>query len=460
MDRVIQQINSFVEENAEALFQDIKRLVAVNSIETGAAENAPFGPGPKEALETALQIAKELKLDTVNCDNYIGYASVGGEKEPYLATISHVDIVPAGNGWKSDPFIMREREGYIIGRGVIDDKGPTVVCLYALKFLKEQGIELKYPVRALIGANEETGMKDVEYYLEHNPAPMFCFSPDAEFPLICGEKGIWHGVMKSRCNADNILEIHGGFAPNAIPDLCEAVVKADHLESTECVNAEEKDAGLWYLTARGKAGHASMPEGTRNAIGILIDYILENGITNGEEKQFLEYASLVHHAYDGSLLGIDATFEGFTPLTIVTGIIGMEDGKIFQTLDSRYVPTTNAEKIVKQLNVCFENSVEVISQRDAAPFYKSPDSPEIVACMEAYREITNDPIAQPFTIGGGTYARHFPNAVGFGPEYAERKRPEFVGFMHGAEEAACKEELLESLKIYILTLLRLEALEK
>ena len=454
-----QTIDAYAEANGEALFRDISRLVAVNSMEEEPAGDAPYGPGPKKALETGLAIARELGLDAVNCENYIGYASVGGSGDRYLATITHVDIVPAGNGWKADPFIMREREGYILGRGVIDDKGPSVVCLYALKFLKEQGIELKYPVRALLGANEETGMRDVEYYLAHEPAPLFCFSPDADFPLICGEKGIWHGTMKAKAAAQKILDIHGGFAPNAIPNLCEATVRAEHLESSASVDAEETEPGVWHLTAHGKAGHASMPEGTRNAIGILLDYIWKNGIAEGEEEAFVADALLVHQAYDGSALGIDAKFDGFTPLTVVSGMIGMEDGKIWQSLDSRYVPTTSAAQIVETMKRRVGNTSKIVSLRDAEPFYKSPDCPEIAACMEAYRAVTGDAKAEPFTIGGGTYARHFPNAVGFGPEYSDRVRPDFVGSMHGAEEGASKAELLESLKIYIRTLLNLEELD-
>jgi hypothetical protein len=77
---------------------------------------------------------------TRNCENYIGYAELAGaDPEKYLATICHVDVVPVGNGWTADPFKMRIQDGWLLGRGVSDDKGPMIVTLYALKFLKEQG---------------------------------------------------------------------------------------------------------------------------------------------------------------------------------------------------------------------------------------------------------------------------------------------------------------------------------
>ena len=458
MNRDIQkEITEFIDKHYEQIFRDIAKLVAVNSVEELGKDDTPFGPGPKKALECALEIAGELGLNTHNCEDKIGYACIGGDSDKYLATITHVDVVPAGNGWKADPFVMRDVEGYIIGRGVLDDKGPSVICLYALKFIKESGISLKYPIRALLGANEETGMRDVEHYLAHYPAPLFCFSPDADFPLICGEKGIWHGKMFACSKADAIVDIHGGVAVNAIPDLCEATVKAEKLESTAEVEAAQEGA-LWHLTAHGVAGHASMPEGTKNAIGIMLDYILANNLAKGKEKDFLEAAVRVHHAWDGSKIGIAAQSEGFTPLTIVSGMIGVDDGVIRQTLDSRYVPTITGEEILNRMQENFGDAAIVECSRDAAPFYKSPDSAEIVACMKAFYEVTGSDAA-PFTIGGGTYSRDFPNAVGFGPEYPNRKRPGFAGSIHGAEEAASKEELLEALKIYILALLNLEEID-
>ena len=451
------KIEKFIEDNQDRLFRDIARLITVNSVEKLGENGTPFGEGPEKALTEALMIADKLGLGTRNCEDKIGYAFVGGEGEHYLATITHVDVVPAGNGWKADPFVMRDVDGYVLGRGVLDDKGPSVICLYALKFIKELGLELKYPIRALLGANEETGMRDVEHYLANYPAPLFCFSPDADFPLICGEKGIWHGRMTACKKAEAIIEIKGGVAVNAIPDLCEAKVKADRLESTAEVEAVQ-EGEYWYLTAHGIAGHASMPEGTKNAIGVMLDYILDHGIVKGDEKAFLEAAALVHRAWDGSLIGISAQSEGFSPLTVISGMIAMQDGRIWQSLDSRYVPSISGKDILCRLQEKFRGIAEVSCSRDALPFYKAPDCPEIVACMDAFRTVTGSD-AKPFTIGGGTYSRDFPNAVGFGPEYHDRQRPGFVGSIHGAEEAASKAELMEALKIYILALLNLEEVE-
>ena len=132
-------IDAFIEAHEKEIFADIARLVAIDSVKGEPAPGAPFGEGPAKALAEGLKIAQELGLKAVNCEDHIGYAQIG-EGEDYLATITHLDVVPVGDGWTEDPFTMREREGYIIGRGVLDDKGPSVLCLYALKYLKEKQV--------------------------------------------------------------------------------------------------------------------------------------------------------------------------------------------------------------------------------------------------------------------------------------------------------------------------------
>ena len=454
-------IETFVSENEKAIFEDIAKLVSFNSVNAPALPGKPFGEGAAAALEAALDMARGMGLAAVNCEGMIGYAQLGEggrDCDRYLATITHLDVVPVGEGWSADPFTMRERDGWIIGRGVMDDKGPSVLCLYALKYLRERNVPLRYPVRALLGVNEEIGMKDVKYYLANFPAPLFCFSPDANFPLCNGEKGIYHGRIVAGAPCENIVAISGGFAVNAIPDKAEATVKAPHLESAGRVTAESAGEGLWKLTATGVGGHASMPEGTVNAIGELIAYLLDNRVCRGEEEKLLRFLQSVHASSDGSACGIAADDGLFRPLTVVSGVIGLKDGRLFQTVDSRYPTNTSGEKIAAILRERAQGCAAVTVERDEKPFYMPLDKPEVQVCIRAYNEFTGED-AKPYTIGGGTYARDFPNAVSFGPEHPERPAPDFAGPIHGVDEAACKAWFLEALKVYILALLELEKLE-
>ena len=120
-----QKIDAFVAANKEQILKDIATLVSINSVEGAPEEGAPYGAGPRAALDKTLELAAGMGLATRNCENHIGYAELAGaDAEKYLATICHVDVVPEGNGWTEDPFKMEIRDGWMIGRGVADDKGP------------------------------------------------------------------------------------------------------------------------------------------------------------------------------------------------------------------------------------------------------------------------------------------------------------------------------------------------
>ena len=453
--KLMRDVAHFVEENKENVLRDIGRLVAIDSVMGEEKPGMPFGEGPAQALKLGLEIAGELGLEAHNCEDRMGYAQVG-QGTDYLATITHLDVVPSV-GWAEDPFTLRRREGYIIGRGVMDDKGPSVLCLYALKYLKDSGMPLRYPVRALLGINEENHMADLDYYLANYKAPLFCFSPDANFPLCNGEKGIFHGKVVSWLPMKRVKEIRGGVAANVIPDLAEAWVEAEKLSSTERVTAV-KEGDLWHLTARGIGGHASAPEGTVNAIGVLVDYILEQGILSGAEEDFFYGLQRLHSDPYGVNLGLDTEDMIFTPLTIVGGVIGMEEGHVFQTVDCRYPTTSSGQDIVAQLTGNWGELAEIHVLSDDKPFYMALDNPAVQVCVDTYNAVTGEQ-AQPYTIGGGTYARHFPNAVSFGPEHPERPAPDFAGPIHGVDEAANIDWLMEALKIYILALIELEKLD-
>ena len=456
-------IDAFVEENRDNILRDITRLVAVPSVEGTPEPGAPFGPGPKAALAKALEIADELGLDTFNADSYIGWAETGriADGQKFLATITHTDVVPEGNGWDADPYTVRVRDGWLLGRGVADDKGPSILCLYALKYLKDSGAALKYPVRALLGANEETNMHDVDYYAEHYPMPAFCFTPDAEFPVCNGEKGGFNGELVSPKFENGIITaFEGGVAHNAVPDRasCTVQVGAGALVQTEGVTFEAGEGGATVIRGWGKSGHAAMPQGTVNAIGLVVDYLLANGIGSEAERAFLQLLHKLHSAWDGTGLGIQADDGLFDPLTVVGGVIRMENGALRQTVDCRFPTSTNGSVLEAALRKAAGDAGVVCMDHVNEPFYIGVDAAPIQALMEAYCQVTGEE-AKPFTMGGGTYARHFPLAVSFGPENSNAVLPDFAGPMHGANEGAKFEHLLAALKIYILALLKLEELE-
>ena len=221
------EIDSYLEKNWESIVADIERVVRIESTEDlpAAKPGAPFGPGPRAALTEALDIARGMGFEVHDVDGYVGYADLPGESDTQIGIIGHVDVVPAGPGWTVEPFAVTRREGYLMGRGVIDDKGPIVTTLHAVKFWLDKGEKLPYTIRVIFGANEETGMHDVPYYRERFADPAFLFTPDAEFPVSYGEKGLYDATLTSKRFEDGaIIDIEGGAAPNAVPGIAHALL--------------------------------------------------------------------------------------------------------------------------------------------------------------------------------------------------------------------------------------------
>ena len=476
--QLISDIEAYVERVWPAVVEDLAALVAIPSVAESdkAEEGAPYGPEAKRALTCALDMAKRLGLEPHDMDGYIGYADLPGKSDTQIATIAHVDVVPAGVGWTQDPFTMTEREGYLLGRGVIDDKGPAVLTAYMARYFIERGETLPYSLRLIFGSDEEVGMTDVDHYLSVHESPAFLFTPDASFPAGVGEKGHCGGTFTSPALEGGLLvALEGGTVTNAIPGLAQAWVLADAatlpqvegIEVAACTAADLPEGAqapaagiaLTCITAHGKGGHASLPEGTRNAIGMLVNYLLRADLVEGAERDCLELLSQLHASTDGSSVGIDATDDLFDPLTCIGGTIHKKAGRIEQTIDIRYPKSTTTAHMVPILEeLAAKQGCVFTLTSDAVPFYVAPAHPAIQALIGAYNEFTGKQ-AEPVTMGGGTYARKFACAASFGPEEPGEEFPSFVGSMHGPDEGVSVELLQRSLKIYIYALAKLMELE-
>lgn len=178
-----------IDEISDEMIQGILEIVKIDSVKSEPCLNAPFGQGIKHALDKTLSIAKELGFHTVNVDNYVGYAQYG-EGEDYIGIMGHLDVVPTGEGWSHPPFSgYCDENGRIYSRGILDNKGPIMSCLYALYAIKEMGISLHTPIRILFGTDEESGFQDLHYYLTKEKPPMMGWTPDCKYPVVYGERG-------------------------------------------------------------------------------------------------------------------------------------------------------------------------------------------------------------------------------------------------------------------------------
>ena len=455
------EVDQFIDENWEEIVDEIAKLVSVPSIADfdRATPEDPSGPEAHDGLRAAVDLAARLGFDAKDDAGQIGKADLEGESETMLGMICHSDVVAPGIGWTLDPWTLLRKDGFLLGRGVLDDKGPLVASLYCMKFFKDKGEKLPYTLRMLIGTNEETGtMRDVAYYLENYPAPAFTFTPDDMFPVCYGEKGGFDGLICSKqFTGGNIIDFTTGEAStNAVPSQATLVVRADAEALPAADNIDIYAEGDYaMLVATGRGGHASMPAGTVNAIDLLVQYALDNALCTEEENVFLRMIGRIMASTDGSSVGIDTCDGFFDPLTCIAGTIHFEEGRLKLTIDIRFPTSTSKEDLLAKLApVVEEGEATIENTLLMEPFLMKPDSPAIVALVESYREATGLD-GEPFTIGGGTYAREFPCAASFGPEDPHDEYPEWVGPMHGADEGISEESLKRAMRVYILTIKRL-----
>ena len=187
--------------------------------------------------------------------------------------------------------------------------------------------------------------------------------------------------------------------------------------------------------------------------------MLEHDLCNEAERAFLELQDKLLSATDGSGVGIKTSDEYFGALTVIGGTVEKKDGRIVQSLDSRFPTSITPEeitaafkKLADPIGATFENTLLMV------PFLVKPDTPEIQALLDAYNEVTGAG-AEPFTMGGGTYAREFSRAASFGPEMPWLPVPEWVGGIHGPDEGVSVEQLQTAFVIYTLALFDLQQLD-
>lgn len=179
-----EKLNEKMMELKDEIFASIKESVAIESVKGAPEEDAPYGRGPKEALDHALALGEKLGFKTGNLDNKVGWIEYG-EGEEMAAVLGHLDVVPLGEGWKYPPLACEIHDGQMYGRGVLDDKGPVIGAIYALKAIRDLGLPIDRRIRVIFGTDEENGSSCVKHYNEAGgEQPAIGFTPDGQFPVI------------------------------------------------------------------------------------------------------------------------------------------------------------------------------------------------------------------------------------------------------------------------------------
>ncbi|WP_288479043.1 Sapep family Mn(2+)-dependent dipeptidase [uncultured Clostridium sp.] len=423
IDNLKEKFKNKILSEKEELFKNIDRLIRINSVEGESLEGAPFGVEPKKALEEALKISEEMGFKTKNIDNAIGYAEYG-EGEEYICVIGHVDIVPVGEGWSYDPLKLTITKDKLYGRGILDNKGPIMSALYGLKILKDLNITLSKKVRIIFGTNEETGFKDIPYYLKNEKPPIMGFTPDCKYPAVYGERGILDLTIWSKKIKENI-SIEGEFKNNVVPSYAKINVNGN------CIIEE-----------LGKQAPGNAPEIGENAVTKAFTSLSEKQLSE-ELKEFTNFIkNNFHENHSMEKSGVKCEDEISGKLVINLYKIEEKDSKLGISVVFRYPITYKYEDILKIIDSIKNEEYDISINRRMDSVCFPLDSKLLKELKKAYEDVTGED-GTPVTTTGGTYAKVFPNIVAFGPSFPGQK-----GIAHNKDEYMDINDLLKNTEIF------------
>ena len=459
-------LNNYIDEIKDKIINSTCELINIPSVlNTKDGSNTPFGFNSVRALEYILNLGKSFGFRTKNIDNMCGYIEFG-EGEKMLGIIGHLDVVPADSGWTFDPFNATISDNKIYGRGAIDDKGPTVATLYAMKVVSEN-YKLNKRVRLIVGLNEEFGWECIKRYKQTEEIPTIAFSPDANFPCIYAEKTVESIYLKqtyiknfslyienlsTNQNAINVVpkycEANIGFNPKVIQNISSTVHSIIDQYSYSSIKVENVDSAHIRLLSFGTAAHSAHPELGDNAISKLVIVLNELFHFYHINIELLDYfASYIGDDFSGKKLGINYEDES-GKLTLNTAQFFLEKNKLQIGLNLR-IPVTVDSSVVSEIFQKNDSQIEVEIAATNKSLYISKDNFLVKKLCNIFNDYNNSNF-EPVAIGGATYARAFDNCISFGPQM-----PGDRDMCHQVDEYISIENLLFCAKVYAEAILKL-----
>lgn len=452
-------------EYENQMIDDLKGLLSIESVrdDSKASEDAPVGPGPRQALDYMYELAERDGFSTHDVDHIAGRIEAG-QGEDVLGILCHVDVVPAGDGWDSDPFDPVVTDDAIIARGTLDDKGPTIAAYYAVKILNDMNVDWKKRIHMIIGTDEESDWKCTDRYFQTEEMPTLGFAPDAEFPAIHGEKGITtFDLIQDQINEEvdepdyELLNFESGQRYNMVPDHAEARVLVKEnmtdviqnfeyfVEQNELQGESTVDSGILILTVEGKAVHGMDPSLGVNA-GLYLLKFLSSLNLDKSAKDFVEFNNrYLFDSHFGVKMGMKFHTDVMGDVTTNIGIIKYDNKEAGRYgVNLRYPQGFEFEEAVER----FTNEIKDIGfslelGKVQKPHYVDKDDPFVEKLVKAYRNQTGD-MTEPYTIGGGTYARNLDKGVAFGAMFEDTE-----DLMHQKNEYMTKKQLINATSIYL-----------
>ena len=438
-------VDAWAANHRAELVRDVTELVHIPSVsgEEGCAQ----------VLDGLQEMARRCGFQTErDADFSVSVLHPGTEKERELGMLGHLDVVPAGSGWRYAPFQAVEKDGWLIGRGASDNKGPVVMCLYVLRCLRELGIELHSSVRLIAGTREETDMEDMRRYLQTHELPAFTLNCDGAWAGCIGEKGILEADLTLNLSGSTLIDFEGGTVANAVPEhACAVLAGADHILLDLPGLRIERGNNQTKLAMTGKASHCAMPARGENAVLLLIHALCDSGLVTELEPLKLCFPDCFG---TGLRINHEDAVSGKTTCTVTTA--HMEQGILHLHINARTAVTQRGDQLLAALKKRLDKlGIGLENIRWDPPRLDSPRQPEIQLLLDTCKTFL-DSKAKPYVMGGGTHSRVFPRSLPFGPESIDPRRKRPFGRAHEADEAVCIDDLLRAIKVYIIALKRLD----
>ncbi|WP_276753269.1 dipeptidase [Pseudoalteromonas marina] len=398
-----------------------------------------------------------------------------GKQTDKVTVVTHGDVQPANaSKWKQNPFIIDTSEpGKLVGRGTEDDKGAIATALYAMKAIKDKGIELDNRIELMIYLAEESDWGPLTQFMKTYEQPKYAVTIDASYPVVVAEKG-WSLISPtfnaiSDQKAVYVSDLAGGAFKSQIPEDASLVLhnaneslidslkaKAKTLSDVE-FNFEEQGKGL-KISIKGMSAHSSEPESGVNAIAHLSELFKDVALENNSDGQLIKFVNqLIGLDLHGKQFGDIAYKHDFMgPMTVAPTVIERSGNKLTLAVNARR-PVGKSEDVLKQQietavnqwqannNVTLESIDTVVGN----PMLLD-NAPHAQKLLDIFKHFTGDEKADFVSIGGGTNAKLFDNAVSFGPSMPGKR---YTG--HSEHEFITLEQLELNLRMYTAMMIEL-----
>ncbi len=417
---MLDKISNYIHSKRDEIVNELKKLISVPSVNSKSEAGAPYGVECRRALEVTDEIYSAYGLKSEYSEDKSYLLTHYGKGEKTIGIFSHSDVVPVDDNWTvTKPFEPKEVDGALFGRGSLDDKSGIIAALFAINAIKDLQIPLNNKILLFTGSNEESGMGDIEKFVEEQKMPDVSLVPDCAFPVYRGEKGILRFWAKSKNSLSYVKDINGGTAFNIVLGNVKMTLPFSQkvfeiLENEKDLSVHKKNDCL-IIEAKGISRHSALPEGSQNALSVLIDTLKSNGVTLKEDIEILlSISDLLKDYYGKSIQSFAKENEAFGKNTIVNGMVRVEDGYLCLSFDVRHI-NEDTELLLTTIEKTF-NSIgfDIKIERNSEGFLIPLNNKYLQTVLKTYSECTNTANPQPQVNAGGTYARHLKNAFSVG----------------------------------------------